>query len=108
MVEFEIDETARTVRQPWCFGDGGEDRIFACYQGGACRLPKTGNTFMTFGGICTIDGVPTSDNVDAFGKARLIEVTPDGDVVFDALIDDSGSVEPRPFSAFRAEHFPDG
>lgn len=107
VVEFEIDETARIVRQPWCFGDGGEDRIFACYQGGACRLPKTGNTFMTFGGICTIDGVPTSDNVEAFGKARLIEVTPGGDIVFDASIDDCGSAAPRPFSAFRAEHFPD-
>jgi arylsulfate sulfotransferase len=108
VVEFEVDEAARTVRQPWCFGDGGENRIFACYQGGACRLPKTGNTFMTFGGICTIDGVPTSDNVDAFGRARLIEVTSGGDIVFDAWIDDSGSAEPRPFSAFRAEHFPDG
>ncbi len=107
VVEFEIDETARTVRQAWCFGDGGKDRIFACYQGGACRLPKTGNTFMTFGGICTVDGVPTSDNVEAFSTARLIEVTPRGDIVFDASIDDSGSAEPLPFSAFRAEHFPD-
>lgn len=107
VVEFEVNEAARTVRQAWCFGDGGRDRIFACYQGGACRLPKTGNTFMTFGGICTIDGTPTSDNVDAFGKARLIEVTRDGDIVFDATIDDSANATPRPFSAFRAEHFPD-
>lgn len=108
VVEFEIDETARTVGQAWCFGDDGKDRIFACYQGGAYRLPKTGNTFMTFGGICTVDGVPTSDNVEAFSTARLIEVTPRGDIVFDASIDDSGSAEPLPFSAFRAEHFPDG
>jgi len=50
----------------------------------------------------------TSDNVEAFGKARLIEVTPDGKIVFDASIDDSASAEPHPFSAFRAEHFPDG
>ena len=108
VVEFEVDEKARTVRQRWCFGDGGPNRIFACYQGGALRLPQTGNTFMTFGGICSINGVPTSDNVEAFGKARLIEVTPDGKIVFDASIDDSASAEPHPFSAFRAEHFPDG
>ncbi len=106
VVEYEIDEAAHRVRQVWSFGDGGPDRIFACYQGGACRLPKTGNTFMTFGGICTVDGVPTSDNVDAFGTARLIEVTPAGDVVFDASIDDRGNPTPRPFSAFRAELFP--
>jgi hypothetical protein len=108
VVEFEVDETARTARQVWSFGDGGPHRIFACYQGGALRLPATGNTFMTFGGICTIDGVPTSDNVDAFGVARLIEVTPGGDIVFDATIDDSASEEPRAFSAFRAVHFPEG
>jgi arylsulfate sulfotransferase len=108
VVEFEIDEAARAVRQAWCFGDGGPERIFGCYQGGALRLPETGNTFMTFGGICTVDGVPTSDNVEAFGIARLIEVTPGGDIVFDASIDDSESAEPSAFSAFRAEHFPDG
>jgi hypothetical protein len=107
VVEYEIDEAAQKVRQVWSFGDGGPDRIFACYQGGAYRLPKTGNTFMTFGGICTVDGVPTSDNVDAFGTARLIEVTPAGEVVFDAAIDDRGNQTPRPFSAFRAELFPD-
>jgi hypothetical protein len=106
-VEFEIDESARTVRQVWSFGDGGQDRIFACYQGGALRLPATGNTFITFGGICTVDGVPSSDNVGAFGRARLIEVAPAGDIVFDASIDDSGSKEPGACSAFRAEHFPD-
>jgi hypothetical protein len=107
VVEYEVDEAAQKVRQVWSFGDGGPDRIFACYQGGAYRLPKTGNTFMTFGGICTVDDVPTSDNVDAFGTARLIEVTPTGRVVFDASIDDRGNPTPRPFSAFRAELFPD-
>jgi hypothetical protein len=106
VVEYEVDEAAQKVRQVWSFGDGGPDRIFACYQGGAYRLPDTGNTFMTFGGICTADGVPTSDNVDAFGIARLIEVTPAGRVVFDASIDDRGNPTPQPFSAFRAELFP--
>jgi hypothetical protein len=107
VVEYEVEEATQNVRQVWSFGNAGTDRIFACYQGGAHRLPKTGNTFMTFGGICTIDGAPTSDNVDAFGIARLIEVAPNGDVVFDASIDDRGSPEPQPFSAFRAELFAD-
>jgi arylsulfate sulfotransferase len=69
VVEYEVDEAAQKVRQVWSFADGGPDRIFACYQGGAYRLPKTGNTFMTFGGICTVDGVPTSD-MSTPGTAR--------------------------------------
>ena len=54
-----------TVRQVWSLDDAnGEDTngkntnpgCYACYQGGAFRLPKTGNTLMTYGGIVTVDG----------------------------------------------------
>ena len=51
VVEFKVDEQAKTVEQVWSFGDGdgpGEG-LYGCYQGGAYRLPKTGNTFMNFG-----------------------------------------------------------
>ena len=70
------------------------------------RLPTTGNTFITFGGICLKDGKPYGSNIDAFGRARLIEVTPQGDVVFDLQIDDSEAPEPMAYSAFRATHLP--
>ena len=108
VVEFEVDEAAKTVRQSWCYGGPGPDRIFACYQGGALRLPETGNTFMTFGGICFKDGKPTRDNGSgAFGMARLIEVTQSQDVVFDMSIDartrDATNDQASPFSAFRAD-----
>ncbi len=103
-VEFEVDEHARTVRQVWAYGVPGADRIFACYQGGARRLPVTGNTFITFGGICFEDGVPSNSNVGTFGCARLLEVTQAGEVVFDVSIDDRGADEPLSFSAFRADH----
>lgn len=105
-VEFEIDETNMRVRQVWEYGEKASERIFACYQGGAMRLPKTGNTFMTFGGICLKDGKPYGSNVNAFGRARLIEVTPQGEVVFDLQVDDSNSPEPMAYSAFRATHLP--
>lgn len=107
VVEFEIDVARRKVKEVWRYGGPSENQIFACYQGGALRLPSTGNTFMTFGGICFKDGRPTRENgAGAFGKARLMEVTRDGRVVFDLSIDDSRSAAPAAFSAFRSEHVP--
>ena len=106
-VEFSVDEDAMTVRQVWSYGDGANgnegEKLFACYQGGAYRLPQTGNTFITFGGICTLDGAPTDDVEQGFARARLVEVTPDNEIVFDMWIDDSGGNDPLPLSSFRAE-----
>ncbi len=106
LVEFEVDAKAMTVRQVWSWGSSPQDRTYACYQGGALRLPKTGNTFGTFGGICLSNGVPTSESEGSFGCSRLVEVTPSGEIVFDMRIDDSGAAHPRAFSAFRSTHVP--
>lgn len=108
VVEFEVDEEAMTVEQVWSFGDGdgpGEG-LYGCYQGGAYRLPFTGNTFMNFGGVCTIDGVPTNDNRGGMCRARLIEVTPTKEIVFDMWIDGSEEEPPLPLSSFRSEYVP--
>ncbi len=105
-VEFEVDQKAMRVRQVWEYGERAKERIFACYQGGALRLSVTGNTFMTFGGMCFKDGKPFGSNVGAFGRARLIEVTAAGEVVFDLEVDDSSSAEPMAYSAFRSDHRP--
>ncbi|MBT8409343.1 MAG: aryl-sulfate sulfotransferase, partial [Alphaproteobacteria bacterium] len=103
-VEFTVDEAAGTVEQVWSYGDAPDDRLFACFQGGAKRLPETGNTFITYGGVATIDGVPSGDNDAGFGRARLVEVTQSGDVVFDLWIDAGGAENPVSYSVFRAEH----
>jgi hypothetical protein len=105
-VEFAVDETAGTVRQVWCYGDAPEQRLFACFQGGAYRLPETGNTFITYGGIATIDGVPSGDNGHGLNRARLMEVSRDGEIVFDLWIDSGDREPPFSLSAFRAEHIP--
>lgn len=105
-VEFAVDEANMTVRQVWSYGDGPGERLYACFQGGAYRLPKTGNTFITYGGICTEDGVPTNDNIRGFCKIRLMEITPDKDIVFDMWIDGSDESRPVPMSAFRSEFIP--
>jgi arylsulfate sulfotransferase len=46
-VEFVVDEAEGTVKQVWSYGDGEGERLFAGFQGGAYRLPTTGNTFIT-------------------------------------------------------------
>ena len=105
-VEFEIDEAAGTVRQVWSHGRGVGQGTYACYQGGAIRLPRTGNTFVTYGGIVDINGAPSDLAQSGFCRSRLVEVTNGGDVVFDMWIDGSGEDEPVPLSVFRAEHLP--
>lgn len=106
-VEFRVDPKAMTVSQVWSYGEGSGERLFACYQGGAYRLPKTGNTIITYGGIATIDGVPTNRNLDAFCTSRIIEVTPQKDIVFDLVIADTSKTDPVPLSSFRADFLPD-
>ncbi len=116
-VEFAVDEANGTVRQVWNYGEAPGERIYAGFQGGAMRLPKTGNTFISYGGVCSIDGRPATgpDRFDA-GEvvsrdeldicARLIEVTPDREVVLDLSIGGAPG-DPRALSAFRSEHVPE-
>lgn len=106
IVEFEVDEENMTVRQVWAYGDGPGERLYACFQGGAYRLPQTGNSFMTYGGICTNDGVASDDNAGAFCRSRLVEITPDKEIVFDMWIDASDEADIIPLSSFRTEHIP--
>jgi arylsulfate sulfotransferase len=105
-VEFAVDEEAGTVRQVWAYGDAADEKLFASYQGGAYRLPKTGNTFITYGGVCTTGGKPSGNANSDTCVARLMEVTPEHDIVFDMWIDGTKIDPPQQLSAFRAEHVP--
>jgi len=113
-VEYAIDEAAGTVTQVWSYGEAPGERLFAGFQGGAMRLPKTDNTFITYGGVCSIGGRPATgpdrfEPGEASAKidicARLVEVTPDKDIVLDLRIGGE-SGDPPVLSAFRAEHVP--
>ena len=106
IVEFAIDEATMTVRQIWTYGEDESERLFGCYQGGAYRLPQTGNTFINYGGVCTIDGLPTGNNNEGFCRARLMEVTPEKEIVFDMWIDAGEENPPVPLSSFRSEFVP--
>ena len=107
VVEFNIDADAMTVRQVWSYAGAPGNRNYACYQGGAYRLPKTGNTLMSYGGIVTRDGKPHDVAEEGFCRSRLVEVTPAGEMVFDLWVDGSNEDPPMPLSVFRAEHFPE-
>ena len=65
-------------------------------------MPKTGNTFITYGGICSVDGKPAGEPDGADIRARLIEVTPDKDIVLDLRIG-GGPDDPKALSVFRSE-----
>ena len=104
-VEFAVDEARGSVRQVWSYGERAGERLFAGFQGGACRLPMTGNTFITYGGICSVGGKPAAEPDGADIRARLIEVTPDREVVLDLRIGGEPG-DPGALSVFRSELVP--
>ena len=107
-VEFAVDADGQTAGQVWAYGDG-TDRCYSTYQSGAYRLPATGNTFINYGGVCSIDGVPSTKINEGHCRARLIEVTA-GDapeIVFELIVNDTSPEKPIAWSSFRAEHFPE-
>ena len=104
-VFIEAREASGTVRQVWSYGDSPGERLFAGFQGGAFRMPRTGNTFITYGGICSIDGKPANEADRADIRARLIEVTSDKDAVLDLRIG-GGPGDPKALSVFRSELVP--
>lgn len=106
-VEFAIDETKMTARQVWSFGAEPEYRLFAGFQGGAIRMPRTGNTFITYGGICRRDGAPSDEAGNAEVEAKLLEVSAAGRIVFDLRIGDVAAGLPG-YYVFRSELAPPG
>jgi len=90
-VEYSVDETNMTVSQVWEWGftQSGES-LYAPFAGDADRLAVTGNTLITFGGLCKEAGV-ASDNIQACrSSARVIEVdTATDERVFDLAVDDA-------------------
>jgi arylsulfate sulfotransferase len=104
-VEFAVDEANGKVRQVWSYGEAPHQRLFAGFQGGAFRMPRTGNTFINYGGICTIDGKPTANSDHSAICTRLIEVTPDHEILFDLRVGGEAG-DPVALSVFRSEFMP--
>ena len=105
-VEFAVDRETRTVRQVWSRGPQ-HDRIYSTYR---AAVPPVGDvTRVTYGGVCTVDGVPSGKVYEGHCLSRLIEVTPGspGETVFEMIVNDDSAEGAVGWSSFRAEHFPD-
>lgn len=75
MVEYEIDEDAKTVRQVWSYGEEMPE-YYCSYRSGVNILKATGNRLMF---SCGVDTVDMSDNPY---NPHIVELTEDGEVVF--------------------------
>lgn len=90
-VEYSVNVLDRTVTQVWQWGlaESGE-AFYAPFAGDADRLSGTGNTLITFGGLCAVGGVPSDDLAACRASARIIEVEAETDErVFDLAVDDA-------------------
>ena len=67
-------------------------------------MPKTGNTLITYSGIVTKDELLEDVPEAGFCRSRIVEVTPEDEIVFDLWID--GGEEDVSLSSLRAEHYP--
>ena len=72
-VEYQIDDGAMTVEQVWQFI--APEQLYSPFVGSAYEMPTTNNVLVTYGGLCTIGGVPSDDIANCRGTGRVIEVT---------------------------------
>jgi len=78
IVEFKIDEKAKTVQQVWQY-DGSPDDMFYCpFYCEADLMPQTGNYLITDGGHIELeDGTPFNTVPAEHQWARIFEITGD-------------------------------
>lgn len=87
-VVYRIDVAARTVRQLWTYGKERGSDGYSTFLGDADFLPATGNVLVDFGGQLRVDGAPVDDILQGVTgrietRSRIVEVAPDGTVVFE-------------------------
>jgi len=107
VVQFTIDEVARTARQDWEWQSTTTGTLFSPALGNADPLPVTGNVFATFSFLYNEDGV---DN-EAMGRgavsSRLIQFSPeDAATTFDLSIHGPLDTQPSGWLADRATWLP--
>lgn len=74
LVEFAVDERARTVRQVAAYVEGVPEPLYADTLGNADRLPLTGHVFGTFSYLYRENGVDNASVGLGRRSVRLIEV----------------------------------
>lgn len=89
-VEYSIDQENMTISQVWEWGlDQGGEALYAAFVGDADRTMTQDNTLITFGGLCTENGVASQNLQNCRSSARIIEVdTTTGERLFDLSVED--------------------
>jgi hypothetical protein len=105
VVQYEVDEAARTVRQVWSsYGD--PDRLYTQALGNADLEPITGNVFATFPYLHEEDGVHNDDAGLGELTVRMIEIASTGEVVWDTRLSIPSAADPAGLLVDRAIRVP--
>jgi hypothetical protein len=108
VVEFEINEETKTVRQIFEFAGTPDDRFYCPFYSEADWLPNTKNILVTDGGHIELeDGTPSDDVPAGRQWARIFEITRDNppQKVFEMTCD-SGLDSPFGWSIYRSMRLP--
>ncbi len=101
VVEFDIDEENKTVRQVWSYGPD-QEWFMSPFISDADWLPETGNVLITDGGRFTgPDGKPMT-HFGGRNWARVLQVTygENPEKIWELIVDDPA----RGYSIYRAQH----
>ncbi len=103
-LSYSIDPKLMIANETWRYG--GNDLPYSHYVSGVCELPN-GNRFIACTGICEdLDGNRVEVPPMGVGNIELIEVTPDGERVFHAVLKDSSAKPDNGWNGFRPEYLP--
>ena len=104
LVEYSVDEEARTVEQTWSFHGPGKGSLFSYAVGDADYLPRTGHVLGTYGFLTVVNGEEHETRGVGTASVRVIEVDPKTqDVVFDVTLDAPLPNLPGGWHGYRAE-----
>lgn len=104
IVEFTVDEAARTVSQNWDFRLTPD--VFSYAMGDADWLPN-GNVLADFALVQWVDGQPTNDYGRGDSTVRIVEFDPvTGEVIWDLDVWGDLADHPNEWQAYRAQRIP--
>jgi len=100
-VIYEVDEVARSVEQVWSYGAAsGDESFFSGSRGDTDWLPNTSNVLIVSGKVRGLSGSL---------HAEILEITPDGQRVFELMVGDASAepVDPRSHATYRGQRIAD-
>ena len=99
-LSYRIDSNTMTATETWRYGD----LLYSHYVSGVCEMPN-GNRFIACTGIkIDLDGNRVEAPPFGVGSIELVEVTPTGERVFHALLEDPTAVPEAGWNGFRPEY----